>query len=138
HGVDRAVAPVSSGSLGFDRFVRRLPPPAVACPGLRLETAALRFGSGSAPGREDATDPQIYQGVGATRPVPLRGRDRPLAIPTVARLLGAAWGRRRGPAVRGQRPARHLRSPQPAKRDASVRGAAEAAERRLANVPRAD
>ena len=81
---------ISSGSLGFDRILRCHAAPPVACLGLRLETAALRPGPGPAPGREDATDPPVYQGVGAARRRPVRGRDRPAAVPALASLLGAA------------------------------------------------
>src|SRR5205814_8337372 len=83
-------------------------------------------------------DPPIRPGLGTAGRLPVRGRDRPLAVPAVAGVLGAVRGRRQGPAVRVQRQARALRGPQPAKRDPLVPGAGEAAERRLPSVPRAD
>jgi hypothetical protein len=138
HGLDHTVAPNSSGSLGFDRLLRCHPAPAVACLGLRLETAALRPGSGPAAGREDATDPPIHQRFGAARRRPVRGRDRPLAVPAVARLLGSARRRRRGLPERRQREASDHRRTQPLPRNPAVPGAEDAVERRFPGVPRAD
>src|SRR5205823_1570399 len=89
HGMDGALAPNPSVPLGLDRIGRRHPPPAVACLGLCLEAAALRPGPGSPTGGEDATDPPVRPGVGTARRLPLRGRDRPPAVPAVAGLLGA-------------------------------------------------
>ena len=87
HVLDYPVAPISSGSLGVDRILRRHAAPPVACLGFRLETAALCPGPGPATGREDATDPPIYQGVGAAGRRPVPGRDRPAAVPALASLL---------------------------------------------------
>src|SRR5208337_3949946 len=136
--MDSTVAPNPPGPLGIDRLVRRDAATAAARLGLCLETTALRLGPGPTTGREDATDPQTHQGVGTTGRVPLRGRDRSAAVPTVGGLLGATGGRRRGPTVRGQREARDLRRTQHLQRDTAVPGAGEAACRGFPGVPRAD
>src|SRR5205085_11518621 len=100
--------------------------------------AGVAPGAGPAPGREDATDPPVYEGVGTARCRPVRGRDRPAAVPALASLLGAARGRRRGPPVRSQREAGALRRTQPLQRDTAVPGAEEAVERRLPGVLMSD
>jgi len=64
------------------------------------------------------------------------GRDRPAAVPAVARRLVEARRRRQSLAERPQCPARDLRGNEPADRDASVRAAPQGAQWRLSGIPR--
>jgi len=88
------------------------------------------------PEREKKTPhPPANPGLAAAQRRAGPGRDRPAAVPAVARRLVEA--RRRGPGVaeRPQRPAGHLRGHEPADGGARVRAAPEGPQRGPAGVP---
>jgi transposase len=89
------------------------------------------------PEREKKTpDPPPDPGPAAAQRGPGPGRDRPAAVPALARRLVEARRGRPGLAEWPQRAARDLRVDEPADRDAAPRTAPERAQRRLPGVPR--
>src|SRR3954447_2407149 len=89
------------------------------------------------PEREKKTaDPPADPGLATAERGAGPGRDRPAAVPAVARRLVEARRGRPGLAERPQRTARDLRRDEPADGDTAVRPAPEGAQRRLPGVPR--
>ena len=89
------------------------------------------------PEREKKTPhPQANSGPAAAQRRSGPGRDRPSAVPAVARRLVEARRSRQGLAERPQRPAGDLRGDEPADGDTAVRAAREGTERGLSVVPR--
>jgi len=76
-----------------------------------------------------------YPAVTAAQRRPGRGRDRPAAVPAVARCLVAARSPQEGPAQRPQRATRHLRGDESADGPAAVPATGAAASGRLPGVP---
>src|SRR5262249_13889968 len=101
--------------------------------------AGRRRGRAVAPppeGKKKGGAPPRARGPATTERGPGPGRDRPAAVPAVARRLVEARRGRPGLAERPQRAARDLRGDEPADRDAAPRTAPEGAQRRLPGVPR--